>query len=203
MHAEAIFQGAESIRDLEDALAAESFRQGTLDPFSFVHVRYRGTVDYEPHVRRYIQTFGRDSVHVILFDDFRADPLGVYRDLLTFLGVDNLFEPHIRVVNARRRPRSKTLHQLVLHHPEGLTRLLRTVLSDPLRKRLWKSVLSLNSVRVSPAPIDRDLASRLSTEFAPGVMRLADLLQKDLNSWLVPPASRERARGPATTHTQA
>ena len=52
---------------------------------------------------RYFEAFGRDRVHVIIYDDFRDQTLRTYAGTLAFLGVDAGFEPQIEVVNANRR----------------------------------------------------------------------------------------------------
>lgn len=187
MHAEEVWQGVETIPDLSRALAAEAARRSSLPLAVGVSLAYRATVEYEPNVRRYLQTFGRDKVHVVLYDDFEADPLASYQALLRFLAVDDRHKPHLRVINPRKRARSVALHRFVLHHPEVLRRLSHSLVPDPLRRRLWRTVMTLNSRPTARAPIDQVVAERLCAELAPGILRLGELLDRDLSAWLVPP----------------
>jgi len=46
---------------------------------------------YRQHVERYRLAFGRDRVHVVLFDDLRQDPAATYAQVCRFIGVDDTF----------------------------------------------------------------------------------------------------------------
>ena len=78
LHSQLLFTGVEDIEDFEEALDAEpERRQGRCIPpgarivdFLF----YRRFSDYAPQLQRYIEIFGRDAIHVVLFDDLRDDP---------------------------------------------------------------------------------------------------------------------------------
>src|SRR5207247_5934048 len=62
---------------------------------------------------RFLHEFGRDRVHVSLYDDFTADPKSVVRSIFGFLGVDTGFVPDIRVLVPNRRARSDRLNRLM------------------------------------------------------------------------------------------
>lgn len=188
MHAEALYQGVETIPDLRAALEIEAPR-GQLTPAQAATVRYRDRVDWEPHIRRYFELFGRDRVHVVIFDDFRLDTLRSYQEVLRFLRVDESHVPDLKVVNARKQVRSAILHRLILHHPDAIRRLSRSIFPDPLRRRLWKAAMRLNAVPARSTQIDPELAAQLTKEFGPRVGGLGDLLGRDLRAWLSPPSA--------------
>lgn len=49
---------------------------------------------YAEHLRRYLALFPRSAIHVVLFEDFARDPLGVAQGCFRFLGVQPAdFEP--------------------------------------------------------------------------------------------------------------
>jgi hypothetical protein len=55
---------------------------------------------YYRHLRRYLNTFGKEQVRIYLYDDLAADTLGVVRGLCSFLGVPfydgDFFDPEQR-----------------------------------------------------------------------------------------------------------
>ena len=68
-------------------------------------------------MRRYLDVFGRERVHVIVYDDFRDDTLAVYMGVCEFLGVDPEFEPQIEVVDSNKEVRSRILRTAVKRPP--------------------------------------------------------------------------------------
>lgn len=69
-------------------------------PPGFPPSSYRSAVRYAEQLARYVDTFGEDRVHVILFDDLSADTEGTFRLTCEFLGVDPTFKLDFEVVNA-------------------------------------------------------------------------------------------------------
>ena len=118
LHGRRHYGGSEDLADFAQALAAEADRkQGRhISPKArnVTALFYRDVGRYHDQVKRYLDVFGRDRVHIIIFEDFRADPAGAYRETLEFLGVDPTFEPNFNVVNASAARRSWRLQQLLL-----------------------------------------------------------------------------------------
>ncbi len=75
--------------DFEAALAAEADRrEGRRLPRLARNVKmyqYRAVASYTDQVARYFDAFGRENVHVVIFDDFVRDPAASYRATLEFL----------------------------------------------------------------------------------------------------------------------
>ena len=46
-----------------------------------------------PGLARFLAEFGRERVHVSLYDDFATDPQAVMRAIFSFLGVDAMATP--------------------------------------------------------------------------------------------------------------
>jgi len=55
---------------------------------------------YHAQVKRFLDTFGRERVHVQVFEEFILTPLEHMRRIFAFLEVDPKFQPHIEVHNA-------------------------------------------------------------------------------------------------------
>ena len=86
------FDGNEPLPTFEQALAAETDRSGgrrlCRQTYFAQGLAYRRVVRYTEQVRRYFEVFGRERVHVIIYDDFAADVSAAYRQTLDFLGLE-------------------------------------------------------------------------------------------------------------------
>ena len=186
-HGEHLFLGMDDIADFGEALAAEEERKrGERIPAAANiadSLFYRDSARFAEQLERYFDAFGRDRVHVIIYDDLREDPARAYRETLAFLDVDPTFVPSFDVVNPAKAPRSTVLRDLVADPPSWLRRLLRATTSRHLRKRVYEGLFRWNARRSPRAPIDPDLRRRLRAELAPEVRRLGELLDRDLTRW--------------------
>ena len=186
-HGEHLFLGMDDIADFAEALAAEEERKrGERIPAATNiadSLFYRDSARFAEQLERYFDAFGRDRVHVIIYDDLREDPARAYRETLAFLDVDPTFVPSFDVVNPAKAPRSTVLRDLVADPPSWLRRLLRATTSRHLRKRVYEGLFRWNARRSPRAPIDPDLRRRLRAELAPEVRRLGELLDRDLTRW--------------------
>ena len=86
--------------------------------------RYLDAVRFAPQVRRYLDAFPRDQVHVSLFDDLRADVAGWVQEVQAFLGLAPQRPPDLRPANDSQRARSTRLHRLLLDPPPGAARVV-------------------------------------------------------------------------------
>lgn len=186
-HSQLLFNVEEDLGDFGEALEAEAARRrgermppGPLRPETLY---YRESVRFAEQLERYFEVFGRDRVHVIVYDDFRDDTPGTYRALLEFLGVDPSFAPSFEVSNPNKRVRWPLLQRLTYQPPGPLLRLVPMLRRFPLVHRLRDRVLRLNS---SPAPrkkMDGELRRRLQEEMRPEIERLGELIGRDLSAW--------------------
>ena len=183
-HSQFLYNGNEDIEDFREALAAEPERKaGKRIPKSAHLVDglfYSETVRYAEQIERYFRRFGRENVHVILYDDFRADLPGTYRKLLRFLGVSEDFTPEFAVVNPNKRARSALLRNFVQEPPESIKRLSRVFFPRSLRQRVMKGLDRANVRYEARAPLDPELKRELERRFAPEVEKLEKLLGRDL-----------------------
>src|SRR3712207_4581246 len=60
---------------------------------------YREAVSFSEQLERYFAALGRERVHVIIFDDFKADTAAAVGDTFRFLGVDDAFRPALDIAN--------------------------------------------------------------------------------------------------------
>jgi hypothetical protein len=196
LHSQLFFSANEDLADFGDAIAAEADRREgrRLPPRARrpEGLQYRACGRYASHVRRYLDAFGRDAVHVIIYDDFSADAAASYRRTLEFLGVDASFRADLSIVNRSKAPRSRWLQQLT-YAPWFMRTTAR--LPKPVNHVIRRSLKRMNFKEQPRMVLDPALRAALTLEMAPDVAELGELLGRDLSSWSVPPAARPVAAG--------
>lgn len=188
LHGENLSNGNEEIDDFGDALAAEPDRRDgrRIPPHAHLvqALWYTAVPRYVEQLRRYEAAFGRDRIHVIVFDDFSADPAAAYHALLEFLGVpSDLPPPDFRVINAAKRTRSERLRHFLARPPDAPRRIIRALLPGPVRRGLYERAKRLNVVERPRPPMSGELRDRLRREFRDEVARLSEYLGRDLGHW--------------------
>jgi hypothetical protein len=186
------FDGNEHLPTFEKALAAEPARRAGLGISRQAHfpqgLVYHDTARYTEQVQRYFDVFGRDRVHVIIYDDLVEDVRATYSKTLDFLGVDSTrIETDFQVINGNKSVKHPALRGL-LNEPlvrstavaiaRRLPRPVFAALHD-IERLLW----TLNSRAEKRPALAPEMRAQLQREFAPEVERLSELLGRDLTHW--------------------
>lgn len=186
-HSQFLYNGNEDIACFEEAINAEDDRKRGLRIPPGVHfiesLFYRETVKYTEQVRRYYDVFGRENVHVIIYDDFKMDTVNVYRENLRFLGVRGDFQPEFRTINPNKRVRSNILRNLLQNPPQIARVFGKFFMTHTLHQRFVKKLTSFNMKYETRPPMGTELRKRLQAEFALEIEQLSELLRRDLTHW--------------------
>jgi hypothetical protein len=183
MHARNLMDGNENIKDFAEALEAEPTRMaGNRLPkgcFFRPSLYYRDLVRFPEQLKRYMDLYDRDQLHVILFDDLKSNPRATFKDVVSFLGLEQELDVSLGRANKSVAVRSPALATLLREPPEVLQRL---------PKGLWEGLVwrlnRWNKGTTSLSPIDPVLRRRLLDESAEDIVALSQLLQRDLSHWL-------------------
>jgi Sulfotransferase family len=166
----------EAFRADEERVARAATKLGTL-------WAYRSMGLYAPQVARYRAQFPPEQIKVFLYDDWRADPVGVVTDLFRFLGIDDGFVPDMTVRHraAGGVPRSPGLRR-AMERKHGLARrLARAIVPAGLRPRVQSMVDRWNAVR---PPLDPAVRRALTEVYRADIAALEPLIGRDLSGWL-------------------
>ena len=187
LHSQFVYNGHEDL-GLAEALAAEEARAAgrRIPPHANFPsgLLYRRVAAYAPQLARYLERFGRERVHVIVYDDFKADTAAAYRETLTFLGVDPDHRPELAVVNASKRSRSMVLRRALNDPPDWLRRAARRVAPQRMRRRLYRSAVSINTEAADRDRLTGAAAEQLRREMAGPNRELEALLGRALPAWM-------------------
>lgn len=183
------FAGWEDKTSFEEALAAEEKRQEAFDTAPennpLFHLLYRKTANYSEHVKKYFDTFAKNNILVILYDDFQRDNAAEFKRVLTFLKVDNSYRPiSFNTHNVNKKARFPVLMKLAYQGPNYWRHILKTVIPiRSLRRYLGSKFMQANTVETQRLPMSPKLKKKLRQEFTPEIKKLEVLLKRDLSHW--------------------
>ena len=177
--------GSETAESFEDALGVqEDAEDGDLT------ASYWNRTKFTEPVRRYFDTFGRENVHIIIYDDLRDDVAAVYRRVLEFLGVDPDFQAHFEIVNASKQVRNPALQRMLIqlkltpmHLKYSPLSKIGQVIPPKPRKALLNMLRSAYMIEKRPPKMDAELRKKLQQKCLPEVEQLSELLGRDLTHW--------------------
>ena len=178
LHSQKRVNGTEPCATLAEALAAEPKRKMGELPAVGAFPFYGDAARYTEQLRRYLDVFPPEQLHVIVFDDFKRDAAAVYAGVLKFLGLKP-FSPNFKVVNQNKRIRSRALHNVLQDPASPVNRLPR-----PLNKVTYKALDKLNSAVETRIPLGPAVKDQLRRDFTGEVESLSKLLGRDLRGWL-------------------
>ena len=186
-HSQLVFNQREDLTDFGAALDAEPERLAGLripaDAIRPEALYYRKSVRFPEQIRRYLDVFGRDAIHYIVFDDLVADAGAVYRSTLEFAGVDPDYPLDPTVYNPNRSARSGRVQRAIFAPPPALRGLYGHLRQMPLLHRVRDRLVIANSRPAERQKMDSGLRAALTAEFAPQVAQLGELIGRDLSAW--------------------
>jgi hypothetical protein len=139
--------------------------------------------NYHEHLKRFMDTFGRDRLLVVFYEDLLADPAAFIRPIYSFLGVDENFIPatlHERI-NPARDARAESVALLAYRLALILRRLgLANLVGRIKQSRLVNRVLYKAPERTKTEALPPELIARLRKDHD----KLAALIGRPLpESW--------------------
>ncbi len=146
-------------------------------------------------LRRFIDHFGRERVHVTLYEDFATDAAATMRSVFDFMGVAESFVPEVRRLAPNREARSDRLNR-TMGSPSVAGRAKRVVPArlHPAARALAGFAFRMNRRSAARPPADRFVVSRLRDEFRPEVTLLSELVGRELATvWWDQPSGRGSA----------
>lgn len=124
---------------------------------------------YLPYLQGVCRHFSRKALHVVLLEQFSADPPGTYRSLCRFLGISDAYVP-----GDLERP----INRFVEFHSPGFRRIVRR-----LPRTVGRLAGRLNVRSSSYPPMSPALRAQLAERFDEDNAALASWLERDLSQW--------------------
>jgi hypothetical protein len=182
-HSAARFALGEHLEDFRTAIAAEKdrregrgFAKRVITPSWLFYSEFR---KYTEQIQRFLACFDQTQIKIIIFDDFKTNTPGIYKEVLEFLDVDPNFQPAFDIVNPNKQLRWPLLKKYTLDSPY-FRKTLRLFFSDDLYAGL-KNFYKEKIVKHAPrAVLDETYKIELMKEFRLEIDKLSDFLNRDL-----------------------
>lgn len=125
--------------------------------------------------------FDPAQIKIILFDDLAGDALGVFRDVCSWLGVDDTFVPDLTVRNkggALKNQRLGRFYEQLKNSP------LKQAVDPLIPERLRDKINDMRNQNFEePPPIPETVVQRLNEFYLDDIEKLEDLINRDLTAW--------------------
>ncbi|MCP4245467.1 MAG: sulfotransferase domain-containing protein [bacterium] len=155
---------------------------------------------YHHNIGRFLALFPREQVHILLYDDLRADAEKFYANVCTILGVDPTYKPEMLHGKAHVKKGKLRFHGLLnpvirgMQWAGGHNRLAYRLNRRILENKFLSTTRLLN--REPKYPVWSPEAKRRIAElYRSDVAKLSEMLGRDLSHWLAPylePNARQR-----------
>lgn len=133
---------------------------------------------YDEHLERYFDTFGRENVLVVLFEDLKRDTRGVLEEIASFLEIDAQGVDEIdyeTVHNPGGQPRNRLASWLLTD--ERIHGLARNLVPRPVRIWIGDHVLLQEGEK---PPLEPEAARLMAGVFEDSIDRLETMLDRPL-----------------------
>lgn len=149
---------------------------------------------YHTHLKRYYDLFDRDQIQVHLYEDFKADPAGVLGQIFSFLDVDPILPDLSIAYNVGGVPRNR-LWQAILAGSSPVKAVLKPLVPSRWRQAAIDALHGLQRQGLAkPTPIEPEVWAELICIYKYDILRLQDLIQRDLGAWLEAPGGSDDGR---------
>ncbi|MDJ0707457.1 MAG: sulfotransferase [Leptolyngbyaceae cyanobacterium MO_188.B28] len=169
----------EPLTDFTQAMEAEEMRmRNNWSPRW--HYKQRGF--YYSQIKRYFNLFDQSQIKIYLYEDFKANPIGVLQDIFRFIEVDDEFAPNIsQKHHVTYMRRNEVLHKFFVE--ENLAKsILKPLISSNLRQCVKANLINLN-IRKRPK-LQPEVRKRFIEVYREDILNLQGLIQRDLSAWL-------------------
>ncbi len=171
-------EGLEPIADFAQALKEDEIR--VREGWQWAH--YLGRGFYYAQLRRYFDLFDPTQIKVYLYQDLKDDPVGLLKDLFRFLGVDETFVPDVSLqYNVTRVSRGRTW-RAILKRWETLESWLPAKVYRYVLWRIRQRAVTIHNP--GKAALTPELRGELVEVYREDILKLQDLLRRDLSAWL-------------------
>ncbi len=140
---------------------------------------------YADQVKAYIDAFGKENVHIIIYDDLVRDQQRVIASIFDFLEVDSTFRPDIsKKYNVTGVPKSKIIYTLFnRRHP--VKEVLKLFVPAALRRSIRNSQIVNQLIRrnLKKPQIPPATRTALVQYFQDDINQLQPIIERDLSLW--------------------
>lgn len=155
------------------------YKRGRYKNLNLYYQQYVELGLYHEQVKRYLTTFGKKNVLVLISNEFKKNTKKIVNSVYDFLRVDRTFFPvEEKKYNWFIMPKNRLSRYF--YHIDGLRKLLKIVLSASSLKKIENL-----SFRSEKPTLKVETKEFLRSIYVEDIKRLENLIKKNLNFWLI------------------
>ena len=143
---------------------------------------------YYDGLKHYIDKFGGDRVRVYLYEDLDRDSVQFMQDIYRFLGVDAKFNTDTsKKSQVAQVPKNQAVNRLLrTENPlrSMAASALKVLVPPETRQNLRSALMNFNSQDKSKLTLSTEERKQLATIYREDILKLQELIQRDLSSWM-------------------
>lgn len=175
-----IRDGREPLQDFIEAVDEEETRIAQNWAWGWHYLRL-GL--YHQQLKRYFKLYPQEQIKIYLYEELKSNSAGVLKDIFNYLEVDDTFIPNTSVKhNISGIPQNKFL-QSWLYEKNIIKKVIKPFLPEKLRKEIFIKLKKKQKLR--KPELSSEVRQQLLPFFREDVLRLQELIGKDLSGWLV------------------
>lgn len=185
MHSQLLFTGSENEKNLLRALMLEKSRMEMHNMPPLIDIANKlfyihNVSTIKKNIALFYQRFGKQNVHLVLFDDMKKNPSIEYTKVLNFLGVDVQHKTDFIVYNKRKTYRYDFLRKFIRKFSPTLGSLRANFISKPIG--IMKLLERVNSKK-NQYTINEDTLKFIYHEIGDTINELEKYINRDLSHW--------------------
>lgn len=138
---------------------------------------------YYRQLQKYFEIFKSEQIKIYLYEDLAKNGTEITQDISRFLEIDNNFTPDLTRKNVSGIPKNRLVQNL-LTKKNPLKSVLKPLLPESLRQSVIEN-LSKRNLGAKPT-LSPQMRQNLIAIYREDILKLQDLIQRDLSSWLAP-----------------
>lgn len=138
---------------------------------------------YHQQLKRYFERYPQEQIKIYLYEELKSNSAGVLKDIFDYLEVDDTFIPNTSVKhNISGIPQNKLI-QSWLYEKNIIKKIVKPFLPEKLRKDIFIKLKKKQTLR--KPELSSEVRQPLLPFFQEDILRLQELIGKDLSGWLV------------------
>lgn len=176
----------------DQAVEQEAERANNSD-YAKLHLSYVERGKYVVQLKRWMEAFGKDNIHIIVLEDLIAEPLSTIQGVYQFLDVDpnkglerlgKRYNSNWTTIPKKFWTKNEILIRTENKYNEFVKKLARKVQSDPVKERKLSLKLQKVTRKTQDAFTMNPLTkNKLAEVFKPYNQELAELIDNKLEGW--------------------
>lgn len=151
-----------------------------------IRASYHEIALYFKQVKRYFDTFPRNQILIILFDEFLINTEIIYKETLRFLHVEGSYQPLFKKINKSKMKRNRLIKSLLDARPPFFIDVFRKLIPKIFRHRIYIFFDKLNTKYIIRPKLKPDFEQELIEYYRNDIIALGSLINKELSNWLKP-----------------